>query len=56
MDEQVTRGTQGPRDLSSERAHPCCPAGPVLVGDEGGGASTERYLGTWSLGGPIPQC
>lgn len=56
MDEQVTRGTQGPRDLSSERAHPCCPAGPVLVGGEDGGASTERYLGTWSLGGPIPQC
>lgn len=41
MDEQVTRGTQGPRDLSSERAHPCPHGGPVLVGDEGGGASTR---------------
>lgn len=47
MDEQVTRGTQGPRDLSSERAHPCRHGSSVLVGGEDGGASTgqvPRYL------------
>lgn len=50
MDEQVTRGTKGPRDLSSLRAQPCCHGGTALVGAGDGGASIAAVLGYLELG------